>query len=76
MKIFILGQFFSRTKIPVTDPGDNALFCEGKYEAWYHRKCVGLLKCAYEQASESNDPFYCMFCLQTHYNNAIAGLKE
>ena len=24
------------------DPGDEALFCEGKCEAWYHRKCVGL----------------------------------
>jgi len=58
------------------DPGDDALFCEGKCKAWYHWKCVGLSKCAYKQASESNDPFYCMFCLQTHYNNVIAGLKE
>jgi len=35
------------------DPGDEALFCEGKCEAWYHQKCVGLCKCAYSRASES-----------------------
>jgi len=58
------------------DPGDDALFCEGKCEVWYHLKCMGLSKCAYKQASESNDCFYCMFCLQTHYKNVIAGLKE
>lgn len=57
------------------DPGDEALFCEGKCEAWYHRKCVGLSKCAYSRASESDIPFYCLFCLQLHYNNIISDLK-
>ena len=58
------------------DPGDEALYCEGKCEAWYHRKCVGLSKCAYDLASESENPFYCLFCMQTHYNNIILKLKD
>ena len=58
------------------DPGDEALFCEGKCEAWYHRKCVGLSRCAYNSASESDNPFYCLFCLQLFYNNIIADLKD
>ena len=60
----------------VKDPGDEALFCEGKCEAWYHRKCVGLSKCAYDSASESDTPFYCLFCMQMFYNNVIAELKD
>ena len=58
------------------DPGDEALFCEGKCEAWYHRKCVGVSKCAYIIASESENPFYCLLCMQAHYNNIIAELKD
>lgn len=58
------------------DPGDEALFCEGKCEAWYHRKCVGLSKCAYDSASESDSPFYCLFCMQSFYNNVITELKD
>jgi len=28
------------------------------------------------QPSESENPFYCMSCLQMHYNNEISQLKE
>ena len=33
--------------------GDEAVFCEGKCEAWFHRKCAGLSKTAFIMASES-----------------------
>ena len=54
----------------------EAIFCEGQCEAWYHRRCAGISKSAYESASESENPFYCMSCLQVHYNNKISQLKE
>ena len=57
-------------------PGDEALFCEGKCEAWYYRKCVGVSKCAYNIASESENPFYCLLCMQAHYINIIVELKD
>ena len=57
-------------------PGDEPIFCEGQCEAWYHRRCAGISKSAYESASESENPFYCMSCLQVHYNNEISQLKE
>ena len=57
-------------------PRDEPIFCEGQYEAWYHRRCAGISKSAYESASESENPFYCMSCLQLHYNNEISQLKE
>jgi len=31
---------------------------------------------SYKLASESENPFYCMACLQTHYRNEISQLKE
>lgn len=57
-------------------PGDEAIYCEGQCEAWFHRKCAGISKKAYEQAGESENPFYCMSCLQVHYNQEISQLKE
>jgi len=56
-------------------PGDEAIYCEGQCKAWSHHKCAGILKKAYEQASESENPFYCMSCLQ-HYNQEICQLNE
>ena len=55
--------------------GDQALFCEGKCEAWFHRKCAGLSKSAYSAASESEAPFYCLYCLQIVHAGEIAELK-
>ena len=57
------------------DPGDETLCCEGTCKGWYHRKCVGISKRAYDIASESDNLFYCLFCMQHHYNNVIADLK-
>ena len=43
--------------------GDEAVFCEGKCEAWFHRKCAGLSKTAFLIASESECPFIvCIVC--------------
>ena len=36
---------------------------------------VGLSKGVYKLSSESDDPFYCLFCLQAFYNQVIADLK-
>ena len=57
-------------------PGDEAIFCEGQCEAWFHRKCAGISKKVYESTSESDNPFYCILCLQTYFNNEISQLKQ
>jgi len=46
------------------DLGDEALYCEGTCETWYHRRCVGISKHAYNIASESDNPFIvdCFVC--------------
>lgn len=49
---------------------------ERECEAWFQRKCAGILKRAYELASESENPFYSMTYLQAHYKNEIFQLKE
>jgi len=57
-------------------PGHEAIFCEGQCEAWFHCKCAGILKKVYESTSESDNPFYCRSCLQTHFYNEISQLKQ
>ena len=52
-------------------PGDEAIFCVGQCEAWFHRKCAGISK-VYKSTSESDNPFYCILCLQTYFNNEIS----
>ena len=37
---------------------------------------MGLSKCEYDCASESDNPCYCLFCLQPFYNNVITELKD
>ena len=59
------------------EPGDEAVYCEGKCESWFHRKCVGLSRTAYTLASEpESPPFYCLLCMQLVYLNEINKLKE
>ena len=40
------------------EPGDDAMYCEGKCDAWIHRKCAGLSKQQYEALSAEDTPYY------------------
>ena len=46
--------------------GQAAIFCEGLCKEWLHRQCAGLSKTAFDLASQSQDPFFCLHsCLDT-----------
>ena len=56
--------------------GDNAVFCEGKYDAWVHRPCIGLSKQSYEALSELESPYLCPHCMLSKQTKEIEDLKR
>ena len=55
--------------------GDDALFCEGVYQAWVHRMCVGLNKQTYEALAEDDCPYLCSHCNINEQSRIIEDLK-
>ena len=56
--------------------GNNAVFCEGKCDAWIHRTCIGLSKQSYEDLSESESPYLCPHCILSKQTKEIEDLKQ
>ena len=56
--------------------GDDAVFCEGKCNAWIHRTCIGLSKQSYEALSESESPYLCPHCTLSKQTKEIEDLKQ
>ena len=44
------------------EPGDDAMYCEGKCDTWIHRKCAGLSKQQYEALTEEDAPYISPHC--------------
>ena len=53
--------------------GDDAIYCEGACQAWFHRKCIRLPKTLYVRLSDCSDPFLCNFC---RFDNLERSLDE
>ena len=46
--------------------GDDAVFCEGLCQKWFHRTCCGLARdlfVAMGKSAKSNEPFMCYYCM-------------
>ncbi len=55
--------------------GQEALFCEGTCECWYHRWCVGVTRVRFQPLSESAEPFLCPACTSQQQQKAIKELQ-
>ena len=56
--------------------GEDAVFCEGSCQGWIHRTCAGLTKKAYDILSESDEPYFCAYCMSCKQNTEINNLKS
>ena len=45
-----------------THERQEALFCDGTCQCWFHRWCAGVSKARYKLISESPEPFLCPTC--------------
>ena len=60
-----------------TSDGQEAIFCEGRCNAWMHRKCSGLSSTLFDILSnESKEPYRCCHCIFTHQRDEINILKQ
>ena len=60
----------------IVDGRDEALFCEGKCQAWLHRCCASVSSEQHRLLTASTEPFLCPTCGQEHNQAQIAELKN
>ena len=56
--------------------GEEALYCEGTCQCWYHRWCVGVTGARFQVLSESNEPFLCQACISHRQHIIIQELQS
>ena len=60
----------------IVDGRDEALFCEGKCQAWLHRCCASVSSEQHKLLTASTEPFLFPTCGQEHNQAQIAELKN
>ena len=60
----------------IVDGKDQALFCEGNCERWFHRYCSGVTVNHFETLSSTSQPFHCIGCFQQLCNAEMMLLRE
>ena len=56
--------------------GQEAIFCEGKCNAWLHRQCAGLSHRLFEIYQDKDDHFHCPNCRLIMQEHCIQELKS
>ena len=56
--------------------GQDALFCEGSCQKWYHRWCAGVCLEDFKILSNSSEPFFCTACTVRKQNDTISLLRS
>ena len=60
----------------IVDGRDEALFCEGKCQAWLCRCCARVSSEQHKLLTANTEPFFCPTCGQEHNQAQIAELKN
>ena len=76
MNCLVCGSRITKANEVEGITGDNAVFCEGKCDAWIHRTCIRLSKQSFEALSESESPYLCPHCILSKQTKEIEDLKQ
>ena len=61
----------------IIDGKDEALFCEGPCQCWFHRYCVSVSQQDhFKRLSNSDDPYFCQACTTSRLHEQIADMKK
>ncbi len=55
--------------------GQDALFCEGVCQRWFHRRYVGMSREQFQPLTEASEPFLCPVCVSQQQQKAILELQ-
>ena len=56
--------------------GQGAIFCDGSCQAWMHRQCASLTKCAFEKLVDSSTDFFCPTCRLSTLESMVCDLRN
>ena len=56
--------------------GQEALFCDGICQRWFHRRCIGVNREQFELLTDSTEPFYCPACTSQTQHKIILELQD
>ena len=59
-----------------THEGEEALFCDGSCQCWFHRCCAGVSQARYKLISESPEPYLCPTCTFDRQQAVIQDLQS
>ena len=60
----------------IHDDKQQSIYCEGKCQAWFHRKCTGMSKQVFSDFRSSDESFLCIYCVLGTYKREIDNLKQ
>ena len=60
----------------IHDDKHQSIYCEGKCQAWFHRKCTGMSEQVFRDYRNSDEPFLCLYCVLFKYKQEIVNLKQ
>ena len=55
---------------------EEAIFCEGKCQQWYHRVCASVPRELFATLTASDAPFYCLTCVLSSLQQEVAELTR
>lgn len=58
----------------IVDGKEEAIFCEGKCQQWYHRGCASVPRELFATLTTSNVPFHCLTCSNSSLQQEVADL--
>ena len=58
----------------IADGKEEAIFCEGKCQQWYHRGCASVPPELFATLTTSNVPFHCLTCSNSTLQQEVAEL--
>ena len=56
------------------DGKEEAIFCEGKCQQWYHRGCASVLPELFTTLTSTDAPFHCLTCSHASLQQEVAEL--
>ena len=60
----------------IVEGKDQALYCEGVCNSWFHRYCAGVSVTHFQKLSSSSKPFSCLECSGSFFHEEIQKLRS
>ena len=60
----------------IVDGKHEAIFCEGRCNMWYHRRCASVSQKLLQELTASEEPFLCLMCSRAAFKEEVSQLNR